>query len=31
MRFEEFLNQIFETLGITVDICPKGRLPKMKN
>jgi hypothetical protein len=27
----EFFIQMFETLDITVDICPKGRLPKMEN
>ena len=28
---EEFLNQMVETLGIIIDIRPKGRPRKMKN
>ena len=28
---EEFLNQMFEALGITVDRRPKGRPRKMKS
>ncbi len=29
IRFEEFLNQMVETLGIIIDIRPKGR-PRIK-
>ena len=28
---EEFLNQMVETLGITIDTCPKGRPSNMEN
>ena len=31
MRSEEFLNQIFETLGITVDRRPKERPCEMES
>ena len=29
--YEEFLNRMVETLGITVDSCPKGRPRKIEN
>lgn len=29
--FEEFLNLMIETLGITIDSCPKGRLRKRES
>ena len=31
MRSEEFLNKMIETLGITIDRCPKGRPRKMES
>jgi len=31
MGSEEFLNQMIDALGITVDRSPKGRLYKMKS
>jgi len=31
MGFEEFLNQIVEALGITIDRRPKGRPLKREN
>ena len=31
MRSEEFLNQMVEALGITIDKCPKGRPHKMES
>jgi len=31
MGFEEFLNQMVEVLGITIDRHPKGRPRKMKS
>ncbi|MBA7571062.1 hypothetical protein ES708_12818 [subsurface metagenome] len=31
MGSEEFLNRMVETLGITVDRCPKGRPRKIES
>jgi len=31
MGFEEFLNQMLETLGITIDRRPKGKPCKMES